>query len=87
MQIVDNIDVRLEVIETKLDKLTELITTTQLQEYRIKKLESDVEWLVKASHNLDKRTGETALKWLGIIGGGIISILLGYIAIKVGLKF
>lgn len=87
MQGVDNIDVRLEVIETKLDKLTELITTTQLQEYRIKKLEGDVEWLVKASHNLEKKTGETALRWLGIIGSGIISILLGYIAIKVGIKF
>ena len=83
----NDINDRLSAIETKLDKLTELITTTQLQEVRIKKLESDVEWLVKASHNLDKRTGETALKWLGIIGGGIISILLGYIAIKVGLKF
>ena len=82
-----DINDRLSAIETKLDKLTELITTTQLQEFRIKKLESDVEWLVKASHSLDKRTGETALKWLGIIGGGIISILLGYIAIKVGLKF
>ena len=83
----NDINDRLSAKETKLDKLTELITTTQLQEFRIKKLESDVEWLVKASHNLDKRTGETALKWLGIIGGGIISILLGYIAIKVGLKF
>ena len=82
-----DINERLTAIETKLDKLTELITTTQLQEFRIKKLESEVEWLVKTSHNLDKRTGETALKWLGIIGGGIISILLGYIAIKVGLKF
>ena len=87
MRVVDNIDTRLEIIETKLDKLTELITTTQVQEYRIKKLESDVDWLVKVSHALDKRTGETALRWIGIIGGGIISILLGYIALKVGLKF
>lgn len=35
---------------------------------------------------LDKRNGDTAIRWLGVIASGIMTILISYIAIKVGLK-
>lgn len=44
---------------------------------------SDVEAKVEV---LDKKAGTVALKWLGLIGGGILTILLGFIAVKLGLK-
>lgn len=50
------------------------------------KLEARVAAVEKKLDALDGRAGTTALKWLGIIGSGILSILLGYIAIKLGLK-
>ena len=82
----DVFDKRLSTIEAKIDKLTELVTQTQLQEYRITVIEDSVKELKDTVIELDKRAGNTALKWIGIIGGGIVTILLGFIAFKVGLK-
>lgn len=85
----DNEDVfekRLTSIETKIDKLTEVVTQTQLQEYRISVVEEGLKDLQDSVIELDKRAGNTALKWIGIIGAGIVTILLGFIAVKVGLK-
>ena len=35
---------------------------------------------------IDKRNGDTAVRWLGVIAGGIMTVLISYIAVKVGLK-
>ena len=76
----------MDTLETKIDKLTELVTQTQLQEYRISVVEQDLKELQTDVIELDKRAGNTALKWIGIIGSSIVALLLGYIAVKVGLK-
>ena len=80
------VEKRLKDIENKLDKLMELVTQTQLQEYRISVAERSVKDLSAKVTVLEKRNGETAIKWFTIIGGGIVTILLGYIALKLGLK-
>ena len=77
---------RLTVIEGKIDKLTELVSQTQLQEYRLSVVEQKVEKAQEKIIDIDKRAGNTALKWLGIIASSIITILLTFIAVKVGLK-
>ena len=80
------VEKRLKDIESKLDKLMELVTQTQLQEYRISVAEKSVKDLSAKVTVLEKRNGETAIKWFTIIGGGIVTILLGFIAVKLGLK-
>lgn len=82
----DVFEKRLSTIETKIDKLTELVTQTQLQEYRISVVEEGLKDLQDAVIEIDKRAGNTALKWIGIIGTTLVTILLGFIAVKVGLK-
>ena len=73
-------------LESKIDKLTELVTQTQLQEYRLSCVEQDLKDLQTDVIELDKRAGNTALKWIGIVGTTLVTIMLGYIAVKVGLK-
>ena len=80
------VEKRLKDIENKLDKLMELVTQTQLQEYRISVAEKSVKDLSAKVTVLEKRNGEAAIKWFTMIGGGIVTILLGYIAVKLGLK-
>ena len=80
------VEKRLKDIESKLDKLMELVTQTQLQEYRISVAEKSVKDLSAKVTVLEKRNGETAIKWFTMIGGGIVTILLGFIAVKLGLK-
>lgn len=80
------VEKRLSDIESKIDKLTELMTQTQLQEYRLSVLEKQQKDMHVILSKLESRAGDTALKWLGIIGGGIVTILLGFIAVRLGLK-
>lgn len=80
------VEKRLSDIESKIDKLTELMTQTQLQEYRLSVLEKQQKDMQLILSKLESRAGDTALKWLGIIGGGIVTILLGFIAVRLGLK-
>lgn len=80
------VEKRLSEIESKIDKLTELMTQTQLQEYRLSVLEKQQKEMHISLSKLESRAGDTALKWLGIIGGGIVTILLGFIAVRLGLK-
>ena len=77
---------RLSDIEEKIDKLTDLISQTQLQEYRLSVVEQDIKNIKSKVSDLDKRAGNIALKWIAGIGSGIMTILLGYIAVRVGLK-
>ena len=80
------VEKRLSVIESKIDKLTDIVSQTQLQEFRIKQLEDVVKENTRKLTALEKQAGNTALKWLGIIGSGIITLLLGFIAVKLGMK-
>lgn len=77
---------RLGTIEKKIDRLADLITQTQLQEYRLSVVEKKQEETARQVMKLDKRNGDTAIRWLGVIVSGIMTVLISYIAIKVGLK-
>ena len=84
---------RLDNIDKQLSELVELSKQTALQEVRIAQTEKDVRDLqndLLAIRNkvsaLEKRGGDIALKWAGIIGGGILTILLGFMAMRLGLK-
>lgn len=77
---------RLSTIENKIDKLADLITQTQLQEYRLSVVEKMLAETAEKVQKLDKRNGDTAIRWLGVIVSGIMTVLISYIAIKVGLK-
>lgn len=77
---------RLGAIEKKIDKLTDLITQTQLQEYRLSVVEKKLAETVEKVLKLDKKNGDTAIQLLGVIASGIMTVLISYIAIKVGLK-
>lgn len=84
-----SLEARLTKIESKIDKLTDLITQTQLQEYRLSVVEQSLLKLEKLQERviaLERKDGDKALKWFYVIGAGIITIMLGYIAVKVGLK-
>lgn len=52
----------------------------------LNELKTRVEAVERKAEALDKKAGNAALKWLGVIAGGIVTILLGYIAVKLGLK-
>lgn len=57
-----------------------------MQEYRLKVVEDAVKSMKETLDRLDKSAGDHALKWLGIIASGIITVLIGFIAVKIGLK-
>ena len=77
---------RLGSIEKKIDKLADLITQTQLQEYRLSVVEKELGKTTEKVLKLDKRNGDTAIRWMEVIASGIMTVLISYIAIKVGLK-
>lgn len=81
-----NLENRLGTIEKKIDKLADLITQTQLQKYRLSVVENKLAETSRQVMKLDKKNGDTAIRWLGVIASGIMTVLISYIAIKVGLK-
>lgn len=80
------VEKRLSDIESKIDKLMCLVEQTHLQEYRISALESNYGKLHDRIHALEHKSGNLAVKILAWIAGGIGTILLSFIAVKVGLK-
>ena len=80
------VEKRLSDIESKLDKLTSLMEQTHLQEYRISALEQQYGKLHDRVHALEHKSGNMAVKVLAWLGAGIGTLLLGFIAVKVGLK-
>lgn len=80
------IENRLSTIEGKLDKLAQLMEQTHLQEYRIAALEQVSGKMQDKIAGLERRSGNLAAKILMWIAGGIGTILLSFIAVKVGLK-
>lgn len=80
------VEKRLSDIEDKIDKIMDIVSQTQLQEYRIKALETQNKDVNTRLSVLEKQAGNVALKIVAFVGGGIGTILLGFIAVKVGLK-
>ena len=80
------IEKRLSDIENKLDKMSAILEQTHLQEYRINALEQQYGKLHDRIHALEHKSGSMAMKILAWLAGGIGTLLLGYIAFKVGLK-
>jgi len=88
------VDKRLENIEKKIDKIMDIVSKTQLQEHRISELEKDNDRLNQVTLPelaqritlLEHRAGNTALKIVCWIAAGVGTILLSFIAVKVGLK-
>lgn len=82
-ELVDN---RLTNIEHKIDKLSELLEQTHLQEYRIAALEQMCGKIQDKIYALEHKPGNIAVMIVAYLASGIGTILLGYIALKVGLK-
>lgn len=82
----DNVDARLTKIESKLDKIAELITQTQLQEYRLSVAEQDVKELKKEVSKIKAIPGNKAQMWVDTVTKFLITGVLSFIAVKVGLK-
>lgn len=80
------VEKRLSDIECKIDKLSSLLEQTHLQEYRIAALEQMVGKMQDKIIALEHKSGNLAVKILAWIAGGIGTILLSFIAVKVGLK-
>ncbi len=75
----ETIDYRLTQIEKKLDTVTDLLLQTQAQEIRITNVENAIRDLK------DKKTKNTD-RWLTPLISTIISIVVAFVAIKIGLK-
>lgn len=80
------VEKRLSDLEGKIDRVLEIVSQTQLQEYRIKALETLIKDVNTRLTMLEKQAGNMALKIVAFVGGGIGTLLLGFIAVKVGLK-
>ena len=53
---------------------------------RMDERKAEIDSLDKRVDALEKASGNTALQWLKYIGTGIISVVISFVAVKVGLK-
>lgn len=89
----DTINFRLGQIEKQLSVLQSIITDNALTKKEIDAIHNDIlvlEARVKACeteiNSLKGYSGRNALKWIDYCIKGILTILLTYVAVKVGLK-
>lgn len=75
----ETIDYRLTQIEQKLSQITELLLQTQAQEIRLSTAE-------KAIQELKENSKKNVERWLSPLVSAIISGLVAFIFVKVGLK-
>jgi uncharacterized membrane protein YjjP (DUF1212 family) len=75
----ETIDYRLTQIEQKLSQITELLLQTQAQEIRLSTAE-------KAIQELKDNSKRNVERWLSPLVSAIISGLVAFIFVKVGLK-
>ena len=75
----ETINYRLEQIEKKLDTVTDLLLQTQAQEIRLTNAE-------KAIRELNDKKNKNIDRWLNPLISAVVSIVVAFIAIKVGLK-
>lgn len=77
---------RIDEHDNRLDKLEKTYSIMEKMDYRMEKVESAVE---KIDSKLDEQQGEKGKKWdklVDYIFYTILGLLLGYIAIQLGLK-
>lgn len=80
------IDKRLDDIENKIDQLMKLTANTKVSEYMLKEIKDKLANIQSRVEFLERKPGDTALKWIATAAGCCLTILLGYIAVKIGLK-
>lgn len=82
----ETIDYRLTQIEKKLDTVTDLLLQTQAQEMRISTLEKQNIDLKGEIGQMKVQKSKNIDRWLNPLISAVVSILVAFIAIKVGLK-
>lgn len=82
----ETIDYRLTQIEKKLDTVTDLLLQTQAQEMRISTLEKQNLDLKDEIENIKTQKSKSIERWLNPLISAVVSILVAFVAIKVGLK-
>lgn len=82
----ETIDYRLTQIEKKLDTVTDLLLQTQAQEMRISTLEKQNLDLKDEIENIKTQKTKSIERWLSPLISTVVSILVAYIAVKIGLK-
>lgn len=82
----ETIEYRLTQIEKKLDTVTDLLLQTQAQEMRISTLEKQNIDLKDAIENIKAQKSKNIDRWLNPLISAGISILVAFVAIKIGLK-
>lgn len=82
----ETIEYRLNVIEKKLDTVTDLLLQTQAQEMRISTLEKQNLDLKGEIENIKTQKSKNIDRWLNPLISAGISILVAFVAIKIGLK-
>lgn len=82
----ETIEYRLTQIEKKLDTVTDLLLQTQAQEMRISTLEKQNIDLKDAIENIKTQKSKNIDRWLNPLISAGISILVAFVAIKIGLK-
>ena len=82
----ETIDFRLTQIEKKLDTVTDLLLKTQAQEMRIATLEKQNIDLKGEIEDIKKQKAKNTERWLNPLISTVISVIVAFIAIKIGLK-
>ncbi len=82
----ETIDYRLTQIEKKLDTVTDLLLQTQAQELRISTLEKQNTDLKNEIENIKNQKSKNIDRWLNPLISAVVSIIVAFIAVKVGLK-
>ena len=82
----ETIEYRLNNIEKKLDTVTDLLLQTQAQELRISTLEKQNIDLKDEINNIKTQKSKNIDRWLNPLISAVISILVAFVAIKIGLK-
>ena len=82
----ETIEYRLTQIEKKLDTVTDLLLQTQAQEMRISTLEKQNIDLKDAIENIKTQKSKNIDRWLNPLISAGVSILVAFVAIKIGLK-
>lgn len=82
----ETIDYRLTQIEKKLDTVTDLLLQTQAQELRISTLEKQNVDLKNEIEKMKNQKSKNIDRWLNPLISAVISVIVAFIAIKVGLK-
>ena len=82
----ETIDFRLNQIEKKLDQVTDLLLQTQAQELRLSTAEKGITDLKSALKAIEDKKQKNTSMWLSPLISTIISGIVAYIFVKLGLK-